>query len=404
MKSKMKVKEKEKEKEKQKQKQKKYETQHGCAIPTLLYEQDKKILYAQPEEIQNETLQTIMSGNADTIFGREYLFNEITDMRDFRTYVPLSLYSDVHPYIQTMIGGKTNTLVKEPVTAWAKMDTMGGQVSLVPYTRSVSRSITEAFLLLYTSCAAHNLIAPDQYIFSGLESLYIDTLDTIPVGTFSSLGLRDLSTFPGIGPLLTPSFNRREITPLTSHWKKIASKTPVGQIGMILEDPVLFAMFIKCIQDTDMLVNMKESSPLLFVSYDPIQCYESLLKSLLGPLLFRQIMCTQGIPVAVQLDSHEGCVPLSTHHVFEFISLREWKDMEAEGEYYREFEFSPRYLSTVTEGEEYILVITTSGGLYRYITGDIVTMMDTHHMKRVGSISIPEKKPSNIPYTMMIHQ
>ena len=400
----MKDKDKEKEKEKQKQKQKKYETEHGYTIPTLLYDQDKKILYAQPEEIQNETLRTIMSRNEDTTFGREYLFHEITTMRDFRTYVPLSLYSDVHPYIKAMIGGMTNTLVREPVTAWAKMDTIGGQVPLVPYTRSVSRSITDAFLLLYTSCAAHNLIAPDQYIFSGLEPLYNDILGTVPVGTFSSLGLRDLSALPGMGSLLIPSFNRQEITPLASRWKKIASKIPAGNIGMILEDPVLFVMFAKCIQDTDMLVHVKESSPLLFVSYGPIQCYESLLKSLLGPLQFRQIMCTQGIPVAVQLDSHEGCVPLSTHHVFEFISLREWKDMEAEGEYYREFEFSPRYLSTVTKGEEYVLVITTSGGLYRYITGDIITMIDTHHMKRVGSISIPEKKPSYIPYTMMIHQ
>ena len=374
------------------------------SIPELLYKQDKKILYSNPERIQNEVLQTILSKNAPTRFGREYLFNEITDMADFKTYVPLSLYSDIHPYVQAMISGMTNTLVTEPIRAWAKTIGICGQMRLIPYTQSVSRGIIDAFLLLYTACAAHNLIGDDQKIFSGLESPCTDTLGTVPVETLSSLGLRDLTRTPGMGPVLTPSSGTTGIADIEKRWKEIALQSSAQNVGGIMEDPVLFLMFIKNVMNHE-CPHIDELWPQvsLFISHDGINPYQSTLKALFDTLAFRQIMCTDDIPVAVQIDSQIDCVPLSNQHVFEFIPVKEWKDMEEEGEHYREFEFSPRYLSTTIPEEEYILVITTSGGLYRYVPGDIVTMGDHHHMKRVGCISIREKRRSYTSPTVLVH-
>jgi hypothetical protein len=364
-------------------------------IPDLFYEQDKKMMYSHPEEKQYEVLQNILSRNADTRFGREYLFGKITDITDFRTYVPLSLYSDMHPYIQAMIGGKTNMLVKDPIQAWTNPVGIWGQKRLIPYTQSVSRGFIDAWLRLYTACAAQHLISEDQHIVSGLEQLYNDTLNTLPVGTLFSLGLRDLQTVPGVGRILTPSTRTRTVPDIETRWKKIAAQVSHQHIGGIMEDPVSFFMFMKTFHLTDhKWSDTGEWWPqdVLFISHTTIRFFESLLTSLLGPLVFRQIMCIEDIPVAVQLDSGKGCVPLCNQHVFEFISVKEWREMEEEGEQYREFEFSPRYLSTVIPGEEYILVITTSGGLYRYVSGDIITMVDRYHMKRVGYMAISEKR------------
>ena len=369
------------------------ETGPEYSIPEFLHEKDKTILFSHPDEIQNEVLKTILSRNSSTRFGREYLFNEISDIFDFRTYVPLSLYSDIHPYLQGMISGMTNILLTEPINAWAQTMGICGQMRLIPYTQSISRGVIDAFVLLYTACAACNIIDDGQKIFSGLESYPADTLGNIPVGTLSSLGLEDLRRIPGIGSLLTPSHSTPPCTDMEKSWKQIALYSSAQNVGGIMEDPILFLMFIKYMMHTG-------HSPIedlwpqasLFISHDDIRPYQSTLTNLFNSLAFRQIMCIDDIPVAVQIDSQRDCVPLSSHHVFEFIPLKEWKDMEEEGEHYREYEFSLRFLSTVNPDEEYIMVITTSGGLYRYVPGDIVIMTDRHHMRRMGCISIQERK------------
>jgi hypothetical protein len=207
--------------------------------------------------------------------------------------------------------------------------------------------------------------------------------------------------------ILTPSTCTRTIPDVEARWKKIAAQVSPQNVGGIMEDPVSFSMFMKTLHSTNHgWVGNCEWWPQdsLFISHTTIHFYESMLTSLLGPLVFRQIMCIEEIPVAVQMDSGEGCVPLCDQHVFEFIPVKEWKEMEEEGEHYREFAFSPRYLSTVIPGEEYILVLTTSGGLYRYVSGDIITMVDRHHLKRTGSVVIPEKNRSHTNHTIILSQ
>ena len=113
--------------------------------------------------------------------------------------------------------------------------------------------------------------------------------------------------------------------------------------------------------------------------------YKIVFRSILKNTEFRTIFCADEVVAAVQIDD-KGVVPLYDQNFYEFIPQREWKTMEEEGKSYRAYEFDVKTGDTVTPGEEYVLVLTTPGGLYRYIPGDVVKMVDNCHMVKTTTV------------------
>ncbi|MFX0095151.1 MAG: GH3 auxin-responsive promoter family protein, partial [Candidatus Hodarchaeota archaeon] len=82
--------------------------------------------------------------------------------------------------------------------------------------------------------------------------------------------------------------------------------------------------------------------------------------------------------IAYQADREPGMMPALDMVFLEFIPLTEWRAMEAEGGEYQTFDFTYHTLQDVKPGVNYVIVMTTLGGMYRYIIGDTVAFQSTN--------------------------
>jgi hypothetical protein len=338
-------------------------------------------------EAQEALLLNILRENETTLFGREYLFREITNAEDFRRCVPLSMYSDLRPYVQLEMSGKKHSLVSEPLDAWIETVGISGTVKLFPYTGSVARSFLEAFLRLFSSRAEDWKYFQGKILAALGQSIHV--VGEKPAGCALSLGIQTLREIPIFHKVFTPSLNT-EITDWEKRWMEIARQVSRQSIVAAMVDPVLFLLFLRKMMTEYKPRNITDIHTLwpdlsLVISSTGLDPYKSVFRSILGSVEFREMFCTDDRIIAIQTDE-KGVVPLYDQNFLEFISLREWEDMIEEGGYYRDFEFDVRTAETVRQGEEYVLAITAAGGLYRYVPGDIVRIVDNVHIAQSGFI------------------
>lgn len=353
------------------------------SVPELLKRADQERWMNCPRDAQEKVLTGILKKNENTLFGREYLFREVTNGEDFRRYVPLSTYADLQPYMQSMIAGKEGILVHRPFHAWMRTDGVSGKVKLFPYTDGVASIFQEAFLRVYTACAAEGLLVEGKVV-SGLEGLYsTEVVGGKPVGWSSSLQVLALKKIPIFGSMVTPSLDTVKIADWEERFTTIAACVSRENVTAAVADPVLFLVFLRrMMTDCGVHTDVQEMWPTfsLVISDSCITPYRKVFCSILGDVAFREFFCADGTVVAVQMDENPGLTPLYDQNFLEFISLAEWKTMTQEGEPYREYEFNVKTADTVAQGEEYVLVLTTPGGLYRYITGDVIKVVDNTHI------------------------
>src|SRR5690606_31211788 len=73
-----------------------------------------------PFAAQREVLQELVTSAQYTEIGRQYGFNRLFKVRDFKRTVPVHEYNDLKPYIERMMKGEENLLWNTPVSWFAK--------------------------------------------------------------------------------------------------------------------------------------------------------------------------------------------------------------------------------------------------------------------------------------------
>ena len=374
-------------------------------IPELLWNHDKKAWMNYPGDTQERVLMQIVRENEGTLFGREYLFREIKDIEDFTRYVPLSMYGDVQPYIQTMVGGEPNILVAQPVKRWMKANGTCG-ARLFPYTAQVARIFQDAFLRVYTACAAEGRVLEGK-IVAGLEGVSPVEVGGLPVGSFSSLWFEALKKIPVVGSMVIPSEKTAALADAQDRWLSIAVEASKQNVTAAVADPILFLAFLRrMMTDYKEVLNCSDIEEMwpsfsLVISQCNTAPFNRAVHSLMKNAEFREIFCTDELILGIQVDE-KGYIPLYDHCFLEFISLKEWNEMEQEGGEYREYTFDSRIIENAQRNQEYVLAVTTPGGLYRYITGDVVTILDDLHIERTGWIEPTPKGAAHVAEQHMV--
>ncbi len=375
------------------------------SIPELLWRCDQKTWIDYPGDTQERVLMSILRENGGTLYGKEYLFREIRDVEDFTRYVPLSMYQDLQPYIQAMINGEPQMLVAQPAKAWIKTSQPGG-VKLFPYTIEVAKTFQEAFLRIYTECAAKGIVSEGKVI-TGLEGLSTEDTGGVPAECTSSLMFKALKKIPIVTNMVLPSIETAQIAEGEQRWVEIAAEVSRENVTGAVADPMLFLAFLRRMmtqyKEVMHLADIQEMWPSfsLIISDGDVTPYKSAFRSILGNVEFREVFCSDDLAVGIQIDD-KGYVPLFDRCFLEFILLKEWEDMEREGGIYREYGFDSKTIDNTKQGEEYVLVMTTPGGLYRYITGDVVRVIDDIHIERSGYVEHKEAGASHIAEQYMV--
>src|SRR5438105_660297 len=92
---------------------------------------------------QQAVLKRIVSSNADSDFGREHQFADITSAEAYQHAVPIRSYEEFKPYIERIAEGHPQVLTTEPVLQFALTSGSTQTSKLIPYTTALVNEFQE---------------------------------------------------------------------------------------------------------------------------------------------------------------------------------------------------------------------------------------------------------------------
>lgn len=99
---------------------------------------------SQPETEQRGRLQTLLERNEQTAFGRAHHFKSIRGYQDFAERVPLTDYEGLEPWIEGIRRGESNVLTREPATHLVPTSGSSGARKLIPFTVGLQHEFNAA--------------------------------------------------------------------------------------------------------------------------------------------------------------------------------------------------------------------------------------------------------------------
>jgi hypothetical protein len=97
-----------------------------------------------PQTTQVNILKKIVKRHADTEFGRAHDFSAIRNVRDFQERVSVETYDDLEPFIERVRAGETNVLTSEQVRLFERTSGSSSAAKYIPYTDSLRREFQQA--------------------------------------------------------------------------------------------------------------------------------------------------------------------------------------------------------------------------------------------------------------------
>lgn len=88
-----------------------------------------------PEDTQRRLLAKILKDNADTAFGRAHGFASIKTIEDYRQAVPIRPFNGLADWVTRIEAGEAGVLTKEPVIFFNQSSGTSGKQKLIPVTR-----------------------------------------------------------------------------------------------------------------------------------------------------------------------------------------------------------------------------------------------------------------------------
>lgn len=90
----------------------------------------------RPAETQQRVLNRLLRNNAQTAFGREHGFDSIRTVADFQKRTPIQSFSGFSPWVDRIAAGEKAVLTREPVVFFNKSSGTSGKPKLIPVTQS----------------------------------------------------------------------------------------------------------------------------------------------------------------------------------------------------------------------------------------------------------------------------
>jgi len=324
-----------------------------------------------PIDAQREVLQDLVTSAQYTEFGRKYNFSELFNIRSFKQAVPIHEYEDIKPYIQRIMDGEQNVLWNSPIFWFAKSSgTTSDKSKFIPISEeSLEDCHYKAAKDVLTMYYQFN---PDSELLTG-KGLVLGGSHTIsPMNHEAQYG--DLSAV-----LLqnSPFWAHWVRTPelsiaLMDEWEdkieKLASSTIAENVTSISGVPTWTLVLFKRILEITGKKNMAEVWPSLQlymhggVSFAP---YKEQFQKLIGKDIHYLEMynASEGFFAAQEIPGEDGMLLFTDHGIFmEFMPVNEYGKP------------NPKTigLGEVEIGKNYALVISTNGGLWRYLLGDTI--------------------------------
>jgi len=324
-----------------------------------------------PIDSQREVLQDLVTSAQYTEFGRQYNFSELFTIRSFKQSVPIHEYDDMKPYIQRIMKGEQNVLWNTPIFWFAKSSgTTSEKSKFIPISEeSLEDCHYKAAKDVLTMYYQYN---PDTELLTG-KGLVLGGSHTIsPMNheaQYGDLSAVLLQNSPFWGHWLrTPDLSIALMDEWESKIEKLAKSTIKENVTSISGVPTWTLVLFKRILEITGKRNIAEVWPSLQlymhggVSFTP---YKEQFRKLIGRDIHYLEMynASEGFFAAQEIPGDDGMLLFTDHGIFmEFMPVSEYgkPDPKTIG------------LEEVEKGRNYALVISTNGGLWRYLVGDTI--------------------------------
>lgn len=324
-----------------------------------------------PIATQREVLQDLITHAQHTEIGRKYGFHEIFKVCNFKKSVPIHEYDDLKPYIERLMHGEQNLLWNTPVYWFAKSSgTTNDKSKFIPVTEeSLQDTHYQGAKDVLTMYYQHN---PESYLLTG-KGLVIG-------GSHQINSINEETHYGDLSAVLlqnTPFWSTWIRTPdlsiaLMDEWENkiesLAQSTIQENVTSISGVPTWSLVLIKRILQITGASSLKEVWPNFElylhggVSFTP---YKEQFNRLIGGNIRYLDMynASEGL-FAAQDDPHEDGMLLFLNHgiFYEFMPVEEYGKTEPQ----------TVGLTDVEIGKNYAPVISTNGGLWRYLLGDTI--------------------------------
>lgn len=325
-----------------------------------------------PVEVQNELFQKLVDEAALTRFGLEHKFSEIKSLKDFKNRVPIRNYEQFKPYIDLLREGEQNVVWPSKLKWFAKSSgTTDAKSKFIPVSKEALEECHykggKDLLALYYSQKPNAKIYDGKSLVMGGSSKINSFNEEGYTGDLSAIIIRNLPIWVELKR--TPS---RDIA-LMDNWEEkieaMAKATMDEDVSNIAGVPSWTLVLLKRILEIKGTDNIKDVWPNLElfmhggVSFKPYKAqFEKIIRG--GDMHYIDTYnASEGFfGIQDRLGADDLLLMLDYGIFYEFMPMSEYGSK------------NPRTvgLNEVEIGENYALIISTNGGLWRYLVGDTV--------------------------------
>lgn len=340
-----------------------------------------------PADAQREVLQDLVTSAQYTEFGRKYRFSELFNVRSFKQAVPIHEYDDLKPYIQRIMEGEQNILWNTPVYWFAKSSgTTSDKSKFIPVTEESLhdchyKAAKDVLTLYYEFNPDSDLLTGKGLVIGGSHTINPLNQDA-QYGDLSAVLLQN-SPFWGHW-MRTPDLSIALMDEWESKIEMLALSTMKENVTSISGVPTWTLILFKRILELTGKQTMAEVWPSLElymhggVSFVP---YREQFDRLIGKKIHYLEMynASEGFFAAQDRPGEDGMLLFTDHGIFmEFMPVEEYGKEQPH----------TIGLTDVELAKNYALVISTNGGLWRYLVGDTVqfTSLNPFRIKVSGRL------------------
>lgn len=321
----------------------------------------------RPYKAQNKTLEQLLHKGQKTIFGIDHNFNKITDLKSFQASIPIRDYEGLRPYLDRVLKGEKDILWPGRPKYYAKSSGTTSGAKYVPITvDSMPQHIRAAreALLNYIHTTKNTSLLNGKHIFLQ-GSPVLEDKNGVALGRLSGIVAHYVPSYLQKNRL--PSWETNCIEDWETKVDAIVEETRNQNMTLIGGIPSWVQMYFE-------RLNKASGKPVgklfpnfsLFVyggvNFEP---YRAIFNKLIGrsPDSIEFYPASEGFFAYQNDQNNPGLLLLLDHGIFyEFVKADTF------------FDSAPTIhsLEEVELGIHYVMIISSTAGLWRYNIGDTI--------------------------------
>ncbi len=332
-----------------------------------------------PIQAQREVLQDLVTHAQHSEIGRKYGFHNLFTIRKFKQVVPIHAYEDLKPYIERLMQGERNLLWNTPVNWFAKSSgTTNEKSKFIPITDESLQdchyqAAKDVLSLYYNRFPESDVLTGKGLVIGGSHQINALNEETF-YGDLSAVLLQNTPFWSNW--LRTPELSIALMDEWEAKIEQLAQNTIHEDVTSISGVPTWTLVLIKRILELTGKKTLLEVWPRLEmylhggISFSP---YKKHFENLIGGKINYLNMYNASEGFFAAQNSETDDMLLFLHHgiFYEFMPVEEYGAA------------APRTigLKEVETGKNYAPVISTNGGLWRYLVGDTIAFTSLYPFK-----------------------